>query len=154
MCRRHEVILQSESHISLSYLYYAYFLQVVLDSQPWLHEPSLVELPWKPVQKVQKPLKIGMVYHDGIVQPHPPITRSLQQVATTLEAAGHTIIPWGTSLHEPLIECLKKFYFLDGGKEYHDILSVGEEPASPLMKWLLDGAPATSLTVSETWKVG
>ncbi|KAG0645739.1 amidase [Hyphodiscus hymeniophilus] len=129
------------------------FCRVILETHPWLHEPSLVGLPWTPSLKGKKPLKIGIIYHDGIVCPHPPITRSLHQTAKALQAAGHTLISWDTTLHRTLIDCISKFYFLDGGKEYHDIIAAGEETASPLMKWLLDSAPSRPYSAAETWKL-
>lgn len=145
--------MQGKSRLHSFLTPYLLNLQVVLDFQPWLHEPSLVELPWKPSEKVIKPLKIGVIWHDGVVQPHPPVTRCLEQTVRALEAAGHCVISWDVSLHKDLIECINKFYFLDGGKEFHDIIEAGKEPASPLMKWLLDSAPTKAYTVAETWKV-
>lgn len=93
------------------------------------------------------------MWNDGVVQPHPPITRGLQETVGALEQAGHTIIPWDSSLHADLIDCIGKFYFLDAGQEYFDVLRTGEEPASPLMKFLLDRADTKPCTVLDTWKV-
>lgn len=80
----------------------------MLASEPWLHEASLIEIPWKASKKVSKPLRIGVIFNDGIVRPHPPITRCLKQTVKALEAAGHTVVPWNTDLHRPLIECIHK----------------------------------------------
>jgi amidase len=93
------------------------------------------------------------MWNDGIVQPHPPITRCLQKTAKTLEAAGHTIISWDPRLHRDLITCVNKMYFLDGGQEYEDILNEGNEPASPLMRWILDKGDQTPLSVSQSWRL-
>lgn len=129
------------------------FCRVVSASQPWLQEPSLVGLPWKAAERFQTPLKIGVIWNDGIVQPHPPVTRCLQETVSSLKAAGHSIVTWDTKLHRDLVECINKFYFLDAGEEFHDIIAAGGEPASPLMKWLLDKTPEKPYSVSETWKV-
>lgn len=126
---------------------------MILDSQPWLTEPSLVEIPWKALKKIQTPLKIGVIWNDGIVQPHPPITRCLQETVNALQAAGHTCIIQDTTLHRELIDCINKLYFLDAGEEYRNVLKAGEESASPLMKWILEGAPKTPYSAAETWKV-
>lgn len=96
---------------------------------------------------------MAVIYHDGVVWPHPPIIRCLQRTANALEAAGHTIVPWDTALHRSLIDCVDQFYFLGRGKEYHETLSTGNEPAAPLMKLLLGRAATTPCTVAESWKV-
>jgi len=128
-------------------------LQVVLDSQPWLQEPSLVELPWKKSITLPKSLKIGVMWHDGLVEPHPPIIRCLQQSVSALKASGHNIVSWDPSLHRDLIACIDKAYFLDGGAEYTDILAAGNEPATPLMKWLLEKDNPKAHSAAESWKL-
>jgi amidase len=128
------------------------FCRVVSASQQWLQEPSLVALPWKPAERIQTPLKIGVIWNDGIVQAHPSITRCLQETVISLKAAGHSIVTWDTKLHRDLVKCINIFYFLDAGDEFHGMAARGE-PASSLVKWLLDKTPEKSYSVSETWKV-
>jgi amidase len=125
----------------------------VLDSQPWLHEPSLIELPWKDTVEIPQRLKIGVIYHDGVVQPHPPISRHLQGAVESLQKAGHDIVSWDTSLHRDLIATIDEAYFLDGGAEYHEILKTGNEPPMPLISWILEKGTPRLHTVNETWKV-
>lgn len=126
---------------------------MVLGAEPWLYEPSLVEMQWKETPVVPKRLKIGVMWHDGLVQPHPPVTRCLQETVAALEKDGHTIVKWDPALHRGVIDCVDRAYFLDGGAEYHDILKAGNEPATPLMKWILEIGLPKEHTVSETWKV-
>lgn len=85
------------------------------------------------------------MWDDGVVQPHPPITRCLQQTVKSLEAVGHIVTSWDSKLHRELITCVDSMYFLDGGQEYEDILAAGNEPASPLMRWVLDRANPKTL---------
>ena len=129
------------------------FCSVILKSCPWFREPSLVELPWKTSITTPKSLKIGIIYNDGLVTPHPPLTRCLQQTVKTLEAAGHKILPWDTTLHRALIGCVDKMYLLDGGQEYLDILAAGNEPASPLLRWIIERADPKPCSAAESWKV-
>jgi amidase len=129
------------------------YLQVILDAQPWLYEPSLVEMPWKRSTNVPKTLKIGVMWHDGLVHPHPPVTRGLQETVKALEESGHTVTPWDPALHRGLIDCIDQAYFLDGGAEYNEILAAGNEPAAPLLKWILEKGDPKEHTVSETWTV-
>jgi amidase len=128
-------------------------MKVVLDAQPWLLEPILVELPWKESIELPKSMKIAVMWHDGVVQPHPPITKCLQETAKALAASGHTLIKWDLALHRDLINCVNVAYFLDGGAEYKEVLATGNEPATPLLDWLLKKGNPREYTVSETWKV-
>lgn len=127
--------------------------QVALKSSPWLQEPSLVEIPWKISIETPKSLIIGVMWDDGVVHPHPPITRCLQETVASLRRAGHTIISWDPKLHRNLSDCINKMYLLDAGQEYLDILKAGNEPAAPLMQWLIDGTKNKTHTVAESWKI-
>lgn len=129
------------------------FCKVVLSSQPWLREPSLIELPWKETAEIPRKLRIGLITCDGVVQPHPPVSRCLKSTAKRLERAGHTIIPWDTSLHKALIRTIDDAYFLDGGEEYHEVIKAGNEPLVPLIKWILEKGNPRYRQVRETWKV-
>lgn len=91
--------------------------------------------------------------HDGIVQPHPPISRCLQETLVALEGVGHVVVPWDPSLHRDLIDCIDKEYFLDGGQEYLDVLRAGNEPPTRQTLWALERTPSKVWTVPETWKV-
>lgn len=122
-----------------------------MDSEPWLHEPSLVELPWKSTIKTPHTLTIGVMWDDGIVHPHPSITRSLQETTTSLLRAGHTLIRWNPHLHRALTDCINKMYLLDGGHEYVSILGAANEPAAPLLQLLIDNAQAKTHTMGESW---
>ena len=93
------------------------------------------------------------MWNDGVVIPHPPILRSLKQTAAALEKAGHTLVEWEPKLHRDLVDCINKAYFLDAGQEYYDIMKAGNEPAAPLLKWLLGAAATKTYTASESWKV-
>lgn len=129
------------------------FCVAALKHEPWKYEPSLIEIPWRPETQVPKTLRIGVIWSDGVVQPHPPIVRALNQVVSTLTDAGHTVIDWDASLHRELYDVTNEVYFLDGGAEYHEKLDEGKEPAVPLIKWLLDEKATKHYTVEETWKV-
>ena len=39
----------------------------------------------------QKPLKLGIFWTDGIVDPHPPIRRGLEMLVQAAERAGHKV---------------------------------------------------------------
>lgn len=125
-----------------------------LNQEPWKYEPSLIEMPWR-LDTLAAPsqLRIGVIWCDGVVQPHPPIMRALKDVVSALKANGHTVIDWDAGLHKQLHDITNEIYFLDGGVEYSRVLDEGREPAVPIIKWLLDEKTVKHHTVEETWKV-
>lgn len=129
------------------------FCQVVLQASPWLYEPSLIELPWRPEISIPHKLRIGIMYHDSIVSPHPPITRCLRETAKRLEEAGHNIVPWEPTTHTDIVNTVNTAYFLDGAEEYHEVLAEGSEPAVPILQRLLSQLPRKHYSARETWKV-
>jgi len=74
-----------------------YFIQSVLEAEPWFSDPKVIELPWRPdhVERIQgRPLRIGIVHWDTLVMPHPPVQRGMRMVEKALKDAGHEVINW------------------------------------------------------------
>ena len=71
------------------------FMKVVLDAQPWNRDPMVLRMPWneKAYQLAEHgnggQLCFGILWHDGVVHPHPPVTRALEIVKAALLAKGH-----------------------------------------------------------------
>lgn len=75
----------------------------VLAQQPWMYDPSVVEIPWREtiVQENQKlissarpncgTLAFGLLRHDGMVKPYPPVERALRIVVEALKQQGHKV---------------------------------------------------------------
>ena len=82
------------------------FMKAIIDSKPWIEDPSLLPLPWRDdllmsVIGKGKRLKIGVMWSDGIVTPHPPITRALHEVLDRLKNAdGVEIVDWKPFKHD------------------------------------------------------
>ena len=81
------------------------FSKGVISQQPWLHDPRCLPIPWREVSLKTK-LKIGVMWHDGIVMPTPPVTRALKETAEKLKHAGHDIIQWEPIGHTEGVELL------------------------------------------------
>ncbi|TGO25789.1 hypothetical protein BPAE_0072g00090 [Botrytis paeoniae] len=75
-------------------------LELVMSSlsctSPWLRDPAVVPIPWRKDNRPEagKGLRFGIFWWDGMVQPHPPVTRALKMVVTALENAGHEVVDW------------------------------------------------------------
>ncbi|GAB7353854.1 hypothetical protein MBLNU459_g4217t1 [Dothideomycetes sp. NU459] len=130
------------------------FCDVALAYQPWNYEPSLIEIPWRHTSKKELPKKLtfGVMWHDGVVTPHPPVARVLEQTVDSLRRAGHRIVDWDPKYHSPLVKWINRAYFLDGAQEYRQMLDSNDPPV-PVIKWLLDTEGGERCTVEETWKV-
>ncbi|CAL1694527.1 unnamed protein product [Somion occarium] len=82
----------------------ALFCRVMLQYQPWLIEPPLIEIPWKQEvvdgQGIPKRLSIAILWDDGVVKPHPPVLDALKRTKDALIRAGHEVIVWESVDHQ------------------------------------------------------
>jgi hypothetical protein len=90
------------------------------------------------------------MYHDGVVGPHPPVSRCLLDTVQTLEKAGYTTVPWDPTLHQHLVNCINQLLSLDCQEEFNEVLKAGREPPTPLSKLILDNTDTTPLTIKDT----
>ena len=121
-----------------------FLTQALLSRSPWLHDPLVHEIPWRPTadlavsdphSRTETPLSFAVLTHDGSCAVHPPVARAIKMVVDTLRSRGHTVIDWKpTPSHAHLAELASKIYSFDGGADsrHHFGLS-GEEPAPQLI---------------------
>ncbi|KAF2128547.1 amidase [Dothidotthia symphoricarpi CBS 119687] len=127
------------------------FMKTIVDSEPWLTEPALIPMPWRTYTLPQdRPLKIGVLWHDGVVRPHPPITRALKSISDRLKKQGMQVIDFPSHLHDEAWTILSSLYYPDGGEaDTEDIESSGE-PWRPLSEWIIKENPCVKkLSVGE-----
>lgn len=76
----------------------ALFSRAILEHEPWFLDPDVLEMPWRQavVDGVGQPqrLSFAILWDDGVVAPHPPITTALKRVEVALRAAGHEVVDW------------------------------------------------------------
>lgn len=75
-----------------------FVVQKVLEQSPWLTDPKVIHLPWRleiedevREKKAAKRLTFGVLRHDGVVKPHPPVARAIEQTVQALEEAGYEV---------------------------------------------------------------
>ncbi|KAK6084366.1 acetamidase [Seiridium cupressi] len=107
-------------------------------AKPWLTNPSLVVKEWSP-HKFDRPLKIAILWWDGVVMPHPPITRALREVSDACKTAGMEVVDWDceTLDHQTAWEIISALYWPDGGEEVLGLLEQSGEPILPLTKFII-----------------
>lgn len=77
----------------------------ILSTQPWIRDLAVISMPWNsdmekstlaralPDGSANKklPLKLGVFWTDGVVEPQPPIKRGLRIVHDVLKSVGHKV---------------------------------------------------------------
>lgn len=131
------------------------FMRVALSSKPWKLEPSLTVKEWTPYT-FTRPLKIAVQWWDGVVQPHPPMTRALKEVAEACRKAGMEVVDWDSESlnHAKGWEIISSLYWPDGGEEVMGVIRESGEPVLPLTKFIIEEQPAVkNLSQPELWEV-
>ncbi len=130
------------------------FMKAALACKPWKIDPSLTVKEWTPYT-FDRPLKIAIQWSDGVVQPHPPMTRAMKEVAEACRKAGHEIVDWDCEPldHKRGWEILSAMYWPDGGKEARDLMAASGEPVLPLTKFILEQPCVKNHTQGELWEV-
>ncbi|EQL03521.1 amidase [Ophiocordyceps sinensis CO18] len=129
------------------------FQKAVLQQEPWETEPSLMPLGWRDMDLSPPSLTIGIMLDDGLVQPHPPITRALLTAEKKLEAAGIRTVRWKPYKHGEGWDIVKQLYLADGGFRIRSAMASTGEPVLPLTEQLLSFANPNGLTVLDNWKL-
>lgn len=125
-----------------------------IQAEPWLLDPNVTPLPWREnmYQSVQqRPLRVGVIFDDGVVKPHPDIEVAVRHAASLLSQAGHELIEWDTSDHLSCIEIMDQFYRADGGEDIRRDIEIAGEPMIPHVRNLLDSAKPIS--VYDYWQL-
>ncbi|KAL3425257.1 acetamidase [Phlyctema vagabunda] len=112
------------------------FMETYLSYEPWIKDDYLVPIPWRKVT-LPKRLKIAVMWSDGIVTPHPPVTRALKEVVEKLKESGIEVVDWIPEGHDECWDITQALYWEDGGKNVEDTIHAGGEELLPLTKWLM-----------------
>ncbi|KAK3398744.1 amidase signature domain-containing protein [Sordaria brevicollis] len=117
-------------------------LKSVLSTRPWVQDPAVVPIPYRQEVlddvlsraeasgkvKTGKPLKLGILWRDGAVEPHPPIRRGMAMVAEAVKKAGHKLVDWNPPDHAVAQKIHYSFLLADGARDVHDNLLLSGEP--------------------------
>ena len=81
--------------------------KALLSAEPWKSDPDVIELPWREdkynsvMAKARSGgggLVFGVVFDDGVVMPHPPVKRALQETIAALKKQGHQVVDWNPNI--------------------------------------------------------
>ncbi|KAF5247315.1 hypothetical protein FANTH_6406 [Fusarium anthophilum] len=125
-----------------------------IEVEPWVIDPQLPPVPWRDSifqTMATRPLVIGAMLDDGMVKVHPPIERVFRDLITKLEAAGHEVVQWDSSLNSSIIDIMDGYYSADGGEDVRRAVSAGGEPFIPQIEAFVNRG--TPISVFEYWQL-
>ncbi|KAJ3528578.1 hypothetical protein NM208_g6856 [Fusarium decemcellulare] len=129
-------------------------MKEVITQEPWSKDSRCAPIPWRQDiydSALSRKLSIGVLYDDGVVKPHPAISRVLRETAATLNASGHELVDWNADLHAECIEVMDLYYTVDGGEDIRREIEAGGEPYIPHVQKLVNrGKP---ISVFEYWQL-
>ncbi|KAL6702271.1 amidase signature domain-containing protein [Trichoderma pleuroticola] len=131
---------------SLSTIHHA--MREIILREPWQSDHHVSPIAWRQNmydEYSSRKLTIGLFLDDGVVRPHPPVTRVLQQAAAALRAAGHEVIDWPQDLHAESIQLIDDLFVVDGGQDIRQMVEAGGEPFIPAIESLVNAGDAISV---------
>ncbi|KAI9818939.1 MAG: Acetamidase [Pycnora praestabilis] len=133
----------------------------LLSQSPWLHDPLVHEMPWRdehekmimdfigPQHGGAGKLSFGVMKHDGIVAPHPPVRRAIETVVQVLEKLGHKVIEWMPPSHERGNNIGMTTWFYDGGADVHKAFALSGEPVAMQVSGAYGDKPFEQMNASK-----
>ncbi|OQE39199.1 hypothetical protein PENCOP_c007G07661 [Penicillium coprophilum] len=126
------------------------FQRAALEQEPWNIETSLMPVPWKTVAPTRD-MTVAIMWDDGWVRPHPPITRALIHAKEKLLAAGVRVVDWEPYKHQHGWEVISALYYPDAASKQRELLDISGEPVRPLTDWVFSYSRSTPLSHPEAW---
>ncbi|KAL6408199.1 Acetamidase [Ilyonectria robusta] len=129
------------------------FVQAVLGTKPWLHDPLALELAWRePVFQQalnsDRPMAFGLLLNDGQISVHPPVSRALNLVVDALKRLNHKVIEWKPPSHKRGADIVDDIWTFDGGHDVHKAFSLSGEPISDQIARTYGREPSAEKTAS------
>ncbi|KAG6004519.1 hypothetical protein E4U21_001017 [Claviceps maximensis] len=123
------------------------FTRVIVAAKPWIEDPRIIPIPWTgtstpPASGV---LKIGMMMHDEVIVPQPPVTRALAWAKTQLQNAGCQVKPFKPYKVSQIMSNIRQAYWPATTAFMDDLLALSGEPKHPLTEWITQDAPSEEL---------
>jgi Asp-tRNA(Asn)/Glu-tRNA(Gln) amidotransferase A subunit family amidase len=110
------------------------FFSAVSEQQPWTMDPDVVPSPWSSITSTSRKLRIGIVRRDGVIDPHPPILRILDEVKANMSKTGIEIVEMDiTPLFSQCQSLANALFGVEGGNAMFNLLESFNESLSP---WL------------------
>ncbi|EGO00853.1 hypothetical protein SERLA73DRAFT_87177 [Serpula lacrymans var. lacrymans S7.3] len=114
------------------------FLHAINSAGAALSDSSLIPIPCAVPDLSQRKLRVGIMTHDNVVLPHPPILRALEIAKQKLSVAPNIeLIEYIPYDHDRGYNIIRETYFEDGGQIVRRHLDAGGENITPLLEWAI-----------------
>lgn len=121
------------------------FMRVVLGCKPHLTDPRVVPIPWSGLKSSRGTFfKIGIIDHDGFIEPQPPVKRAIAWAKEKLSDKTYerrfeikTFLPYGA---QEAWSKVRRAYYPDCGRPMLDAMRDSGEPIHPLTSWITKAA--------------
>ncbi|KAL4911526.1 hypothetical protein BDW74DRAFT_164967 [Aspergillus multicolor] len=131
-------------------------LKSLLSLEPWLNDPYTLPIPWRSEmeykslnERTYKPA-FGFLANDGVITPHPPISRAMEIVKEALQTKGHQLVDWEWPHHKETIDIHCSIARGDGCHDVYDAVHLSGEPFVPEIRNLFpNGKPRAPLPLPE-----
>ena len=93
------------------------------------------------------------MWDDGVVKPHPPVTRTLKEVTQKLQKFEDIeVVDWKPYNHDEAWSIIASLYFVDGGADETKAIDSSGEPWLPLSKHILkDNEYVKRHSIEDLW---
>jgi len=126
----------------------------VQSAKPWLKDPSLIPIPLQLPDTSGRKIRVGIMFHDGVVIPHPPVLRALKIAKERLGASKEVeIVDYVPYKHKEGYDIVRGLYFYDGGETVRQRLKDGGEDILPLSEWVIGPPHTKNLTAAQSWEL-
>lgn len=132
------------------------FAKTVVDSKTWEYDPKVVPIPWRDVSFLKKQkLRFAVMWWDGSVMVHPPVTRALHMTVKALKNEGHEVIEWNFVNHKDVLTLAVEAFSADYGREIEEVCKLSGEPVMDCIKPLVGYSEnARPISVEKWWSLG
>lgn len=108
------------------------------EGKPWDDDQWCIPVLWRDVPKPSpKSITVAIMYDDGLVKPHPPLTRGLNYVEDKLKEAGVNVVKFEPLEIQEAYDVVHEMYSCDGNFAQKEMIRPSGEPLLPLTKWAL-----------------
>ncbi|EGN91867.1 hypothetical protein SERLA73DRAFT_118072 [Serpula lacrymans var. lacrymans S7.3] len=131
-----------------------FFLNAVFGARPSLLDPNLIPVPLSNPDLSQRKLRVGIMMHDGVVMPHPPMLRALELVKAKLQAAPNIeVVDYIPFDHDQGYSLTREMYYEDNGDTLRRLLAEGGEDILPLTEWVISPPHTKGHNAVEMWEL-
>lgn len=118
------------------------FTRIHKDAKPHLEDPRVLPFPWTGLStKVDLPLKIGIMKHDGNIVPQPPVLKALDWAERRLSSLKDVkLTPYMPYKAATAMSLIRKAYWPDSGLNHKKVAADYGEPLHSLTKWIIKDA--------------